>query len=369
MIIHAKHFIIIITFLLLMGNASASTAIATITNWQELTNGLSAKGWSSHPKLLYIKFNEEKEQFQENCDGCLFEFTWQNTDIFKEFQIRIKDTKLQSINSLRHNTLTLVFKPDFMYGFLENREVIFQIESECDKIKQIISTEIMNSKPNIMAKQTTEELDLNKLFARLKDNELKRWMANLDDVPPSKALCQETYKLLKYINDGDEHGFDKNKITLSPILTNYLDRASDSVRSHLLNYSDGKIQLNIKVIGYTDIDPFKRTIDYNATLKEPVYYDESSCRENTADKNSLTFVNFNTGAPSPALTNVPDRIKNNCQLSAVRAFNSLKYLKSKFPNTKIQFSYSAGGQGVGSTLALQRKINIKISLDAGKERK
>ena len=344
--------------------------------WNQLADGYVIDNFPYiYDEFEYILVNEDTIQARElNCADCPFEIrkTSGPFQFYNDFELTLRGER-SKINILKDSKIEVAFRPSsFLYAFWNPRKVSLQLESACDTVSQIVYEELKESFEGNVRSNTEkildESVDINVLFGKLKQGELRSWLNSFS--PESSDLgpadCVEIFELLTYIKQEDMSGFPVNEYTLNGTLEGYLDQVGKAITLYMASYGEGISELNVQVVGYAD----QRRIaagQYIPNTLSNVYYFPSTCGSEQAAKLAYSPLN------APRGIRVPYRITNNCQLSALRAYMTTVYLSEKLASLEseslsINYSYAAGGVASGSDFEANRKVNVLLTFQASKKK-
>ena len=344
--------------------------------WNELANGYVIDKFPYiYDQFEYILINEDTIQSQQlECEDCPFEIrkTSGPFQFYNDFELTLRGERSR-INILKDSKIDVVFRPSsFLYSFWSPRKVSLYLESACDTVSRIVYDELEESFDGNVRSNTEkildESVDVNVLFGKLKQGELRSWLnsfsTSTEEIGP--ADCIEIFELLKYIKQDDISGFPVNEYVLNESLEAYLEQVAKAITLYIKNYGDGLSELNIQVVGYAD----QRRISagqYIANRLNNVYYFPSTCGGERAAQLAYSELE------NPRGIRVPARVTNNCQLSALRAYMTANFLSQRLTDLgsdklSVVYSYAAGGVASGSDFEANRKVNVLLTFQASTKR-
>lgn len=257
------------------------------------------------------------------------------------------------------------------------REYTIPVETTCEEITNIfykrINALFEQELQREAAGSTTEPVNLNYVFGKLVEGQLEYYLDTLRPVRRD-AKCQTTFELLNWLKGGEASGFVSGKYHLRDDLKGLLETMARAVEAVKADWS--QYDLNIKIIGYTDLDKIKSPLSLSANqtgvywgnLKDPpeVYYGGCS-DDKLVPGDGPVYRDFEAGGGEPVGT-----IKNNCELGAARAYVATVYLFNRLGASNLTYSYATGGVHPKSdsrnraSYAEQRKIDIMFTLNAAR---
>jgi hypothetical protein len=194
--------------------------------------------------------------------------------------------------------------------------------------------------------QTERHINLNELFDVLLRERINEFMRTLDPVSKNAPACIRTFQLWKWLNAEEAPGFVSGEYRLHAGLKTLLDPVVDTLNNVPSQWSRTRLQL--RVAGYTDAEAVdaidlstKETGvgDWSKTHNRlDIWY--RGCSGNLLSGNTLQYLRF--GEQSG--TRVPQKIRNNCQLGAARAYVATVYVMNKLQWTDVEYSYATGGE-------------------------
>lgn len=248
----------------------------------------------------------------------------------------------------------------------------YYIQPDCEVISSIIYDEILNKSKYTEKINKEIKLNLNDAFESLKRNKLMSVLAHLKDVRLENISpkCIEEYHLLKYIDNDEKYGFDTRSYDIPKGLSKYLESMMNILEDNLYGFRQSLQEVEIKVIGYADERNIKKDDPImNQLYPQNIYYDITACPEN--DINRIEYVDYKQQYTSidhkQQYKKVPEKIVNNCQLSAIRAFNVISNIDKYFNSKNVRFVYAAGGEFKNDKdYSHSRKIDIEVTANAAK---
>jgi flagellar motor protein MotB len=219
----------------------------------------------------------------------------------------------------------------------------------CDEITRIIYTRLNSIIKERSQKEgeTDKHIDLDEVFDMLLRDEIEPYIATLDTVKKDDA-CLKTFQLLKWLRGEDISGFDLGEYNvneglqglLKPVIDALVDEQSGSARYNL----------NLKILGYTDPVPVrmdkidlqidKTGIDEWSKIEDPLDISYSGCSNDNLDSRNPVYIDFATADKGKQ---IKQKISNNCELGAVRAYVTMIYLINKLGVKGVEYSYATGG--------------------------
>lgn len=253
-------------------------------------------------------------------------------------------------------------------------------QTPCDEITRIIYVNINSIIKEQIEKvgETDKHVDLDQVFDMLLHDKIEPYIAQLDEVK-KEDTCFKTFQLLKWLKGDDIPGFDLGEYEFNEGLRGLLQPAIDAlgdIRSGSARYS-----LNVKIVGYTDPVPVKinskdlradRTgIDDWSKIETPLDVKYKGCSNDKLDGKSPIYINLKASDGKQ----IKQKINNNCELGAVRAYVAMIYLVTKLGQDGIEYGYATGGIFPSSgdndkkEDPKKRKVNIEFILKTARRDK
>ncbi len=213
-------------------------------------------------------------------------------------------------------------------------------------VYQAINTRIKDGL-HLIEGQTERHINLNELFDVLLRERINDFMKNLDPISKDAPACIRTFQLWEWLNAKEASGFVSGEYRLHEGLKNLLDPVVDTLNAVPSQW--GRNRLQLRVAGYTDAVPVEEAIDLST--KETGVDDWSKtrnrldiwyrgCSGNLLSGNTLQYLRL--GEQNG--TRVPQRIRNNCQLGAARAYVATVYVMNRLQWAEIEYSFATGGE-------------------------
>lgn len=217
-------------------------------------------------------------------------------------------------------------------------------------------------------KEAAKEVDLDKLFNLLLEDNIDRYLNTLDEAEEG-GECAKTINLLKWIKGENIEGFESGGYRIVEPTQSALDLALEVLRQ--MRKGQSRSDLDVHIIGYTDARPVMDEASRRLTLRgdEQVFYrgcSEDSEQHTTATSTERSYVSLS----SPNGTPVRGRVRDNCELGAARAYAAAVYMSKRLGRDAARYNYATGGISpdavtAGMTdLPKARKISIKFVLNA-----
>jgi hypothetical protein len=359
---------IILGSLLLTNVLSAQTKSDTIS-WQDLRNGISKRIPPGFGNFVAIKLNDSTLQQQERCNSCPFEVKPPSLTSLT-YTFKLKKEELFYKNALLNTQLSFVFAPGRLMPLKTNIRVNYFIKPACDTITQIVYQEIVNNVHNKSEGITDKPIYLGDIFDRFrKDEDLKQWLAMIGKQTSLKVTCPKIFELLKFINNSQQSGFKTGQYELVPELKSYLDATVAGLKQYIKDYKTEFVEIDLECTGYADADNILKRIDYK--LSDKIYYNKIECGLNTA--NQIRRISMKETHIKGLVEVTPIQgINNNCELSVVRAYVALKYIRERLnqelSSVKINYFYAAGGIAKDISKEKSRRIDVKMVFKGAKQK-
>jgi len=337
------------TLCLLLILSIANITEASSILWSYLNNGMSIAVDPFGTKIVKITINDKDVQLIDNKIEHMFKVEYiikSTNDVYQEF--RLQDSVL---------AITIANK-------YKRRTKRYKIQPDCTSLSTLIVTEIVNNSSTTEIKTGEINLNITEIFERLRNNQLQDVLEGIQDVDVSNISkqCINTYHLLNLVDSNNLYGFEVKSYNLTQEMKNALSHlASQIIQEYLALYDDSLYEASVKIIGYADPrtigDPIANhtnarigsgCVNDQAIFKEPIRYVEEPVLY----------------GQSQTITRIPDWIKNNCQLSALRAYSAISFIR-KHLSGRVIYYYVAGGVLSSSSEdehKLNRKIDISISM-------
>ncbi len=248
----------------------------------------------------------------------------------------------------------------------------------CDEITRIIYTSINSIIKEQTQKQgeTEEHIDLDEVFDMLLRDKIEPYIAGLDAVKKDDS-CFKTFQLFTWLDGKDVYGFDLGEYRIHEGLQGLLDLVIDVLVKIYSNWE--RSNLSVRIIGYTDLATVNtdgidlqmdRTgIDDWSKIENPLDVRYSGCSDDRVEGNAPVYISFITGEEKQI---GQKKIRNNCELGAVRAYVAMVYLINKLGPNGVKYSYATGGiysspnDNDKKKDPKKRKINIEFTIKAAK---
>jgi hypothetical protein len=258
-------------------------------------------------------------------------------------------------------------------------DVPLEVEiTPCERITRIVyrSIDSILSRELERAGQTHRAVTLDEVFDLLLKEQIDPFIKGLEPSQQSDS-CFSTFTLLKWLRNQEVHGFEFSRYRLNDQLQSVLLVVATSSRNvqKWRHYS-----LEIDVTGYTDPHGFDKHLlalgkhlEAEAastgvlTARDPLQLFYAGCSNDRLIGQIPHFVDFDvpTGIP------VGKTIDDNCELGAVRAWVTAAYLRERLGTYGVKYRYGSGGIAGGtqelSKEALQRKVDVRITVKAASE--
>ncbi|MDF1698872.1 MAG: hypothetical protein P1U56_23665 [Saprospiraceae bacterium] len=274
-----------------------------------------------------------------------------------EFNVR----NLNKLNVRANDSLDLYFVDERklildISGIKRVRINVDKIEEPCDTISYIIYD---NIKDNIEDIITKESVSIKQLYSLTLENEIEEYIQTLSQEERSLiAECTDEYFILDFVDDDNEFGFSENEYDLTDKIRSFLDIIASSINFHIAQQEWSLTDFRILITGFAD----ERTYTGDGKLNfNNIKYIGTNDLILPQNCNRKTFISIST----PKIINPLRRIKDNCDLTVVRAFNAAKYFEYKFGQfrgEKIDILYNGEGELTGSNYQGNRKIDIHLEL-------
>lgn len=221
--------------------------------------------------------------------------------------------------------------------------------SVCDEVTVLIYREINSELKQKFEEEevqgkTDKHIKLDQVFDLLLKNKIEPFIRRMDPVL-QKDPCFETFQLLKWLRREDIPGFAYREYQISDDLIRLLEPVSKSITETI---SRDEYNLTVQLVGHTDRAlvgetgiPVKLSmtgIDDWSAIESPLEIYYSGCDDNYMSGDKPYFVDYSDPSGETVET-----IRNNCELSAVRAYITTVYFINKIGRNKVKYSYAAGG--------------------------
>ena len=194
--------------------------------------------------------------------------------------------------------------------------------------------------------QTERHVNLNELFDALLRERINQFMAELDPLSKETPPCIRTIQLWKWLNVEDAPGYVSAEYRLHEGLKTLLDPVVDTLNDLPPRWNLNRLQL--RVAGYTDAVPVD-AIDLSTKEtgvddwaksgnKLDIWY--RGCSGNLLSGQSPQYLRLGEQQG----IRVPQRIRNNCQLGAARAYVATVYIMNRLQWPDIESSFATGGE-------------------------
>jgi hypothetical protein len=300
---------------------------------------------------------------------CMFLNGRQVTDVTPDIRnggfVSIKLLKPE-INRLRHNdTLRLFFvnnKPLLLNSaaIKQVRLIVKKEQTACDTVYNIIYEQIGNNIENIA---TNEKVTRVKLFDDTIKNSIQKYLQSLSKAGADKRYeCPQNVFIADMLNHKDSFGFAENEYTLPPSLRHYLDVMAQSVADKLNEHKWENRRFTIDCIGFADQQRYTGSKQYSFRKMDIV--DSAGLKVvNTGCGFVTGFALLESDSPDsrPPLISVID----NCDLSLLRSFVAIHYLRSQLQQLTefpVIYRYKGGGEAPGTAFEVNRKIELSIEI-------
>lgn len=257
-------------------------------------------------------------------------------------------------------------------------------QTKCDEVTRLVYDKIVlpllkeGREESRTTRESDRRLDLNQMFDKLTaDGEIEAYLDKLG--PATDNPCVQTIKLLKKLKEEKADRFGLGEYELSLEIRGGLKLMRDAMT---IDPDWWRNSLSLKVTGYTDevevdkvkgkelllsktgIDP-----DVWSGVEHPLEVFYGGCSEDTVrgEKVYVRLASSEGGQP------VGDRIYNNCQLGAVRAYVALVYLTNQLRRVGPEDAYATGGIFSGLDVKSKsknnpekRRVNVEFTLKAAR---
>jgi hypothetical protein len=270
---------------------------------------------------------------------------------------------------LRNNDVIQVYFSDnrkLVWDWAGQMRIDFIIKKDvtpCDSVFNIVYQDVSGKIGDIL---TNDKVTTKELFDYTLKDKIKSYISTLSKADSIKfSNCQKNYFILDLINNKENFGFAENQYELTPKLKDYLNTIAEGIAFEIGQHDWEKSMFIIKCIGYADKQRYTggRDINYKIlgidSLSSNISYTECEPLGKFADLNS-------TG--DSKLTD----IQNNCDLSILRSYVTIQYLKAKLKdlsNFTFIFQYKGGGEKDGDAFEKNRKIDLFVEIKAVAEDK
>ena len=274
-----------------------------------------------------------------------------------EFNIR----NLNNLNVRANDEIDLYFVDNRwlvwdIAGIKRVRINIDKIEEPCDTISYIMYD---NIKERIEDIKTKEGVTIKQLYSLTLKNEIENYIKTLSkEEKKSISECTDEYFILDFLDDDNDFGFSENEYELTDKIRSFLDIIASSINFYIAQQEWSLKDFRILITGFADERTY--TGDGKLDFNEIRYIDNFNLisSQNCKRKSFISITDAN-------VTNPLKGVKNNCDLSVVRAYNAAKYIEYKFSQLRdeqIEISYNGDGELSGSDYIGNRKIDIHLEL-------
>lgn len=251
------------------------------------------------------------------------------------------------------------------------------LPTPCDEINRIIYDRINSAIHETVQKQIDEKIDLDQIFDLLLHNELKPYLAKLESGEiRTDDDCFKTFRLLEWLKGQEIPRFRSGEYAMVGSLQGLLDPAINALidtRSNWMRYN-----LGVKVVGYTDDVPVRKEkidllmertgIDNWSNIEKPLDVHYLGCKDDNLNGKEPAFVRVGSSEGQE----IRQKISNNCELGAVRAYIAVVYIKNRLGWQDVEYSYATGGiapedrNSGGKYDSQRRKIHIEFHIKAAR---
>ncbi|HEX8141310.1 MAG TPA: hypothetical protein VF553_01865 [Pyrinomonadaceae bacterium] len=251
---------------------------------------------------------------------------------------------------------------------------IYITRTPCDVINRIIYNKI-NSIVKEQAQEqgeTDKHIDLDQLFTLLLRDEIEPYLAQLDKVKKEDP-CFNTFQLYKSLTGEEIRGFGSGKYRLGEGLKGLLDPAIDALVDTSTNWT--RYSLSVRVVGYTDLVQVRTEkielrreetgIDDWSKIEKPLDVHYLGCSNDHLDGKNFAFIRLSSSEGK----SIEQKISNNCELGAVRAYVTAVYILNKLGRDNVEYVYATGGPDFSSNKREdqnKRKINVEFIIRAAR---
>lgn len=249
----------------------------------------------------------------------------------------------------------------------------------CEDVTRLIYEEINSIfKTRIQSeKQTETKIDINEVFDSLVNNKLIPYLESLES-SKSANPCFNDFKLLNWLRGDKAAGFEYGEYLMKPELKALLEPALNAIKQTISNSDKRKV--TVKIIGYTDDVPVKTDgidvvlsatgVDGWDKINNPLNIQYSACRNDFLNGKEPFYIDLINNK-----TTKLEKVHNNCELGAVRAYVAAVYLTNELGTDGFEYSYATGGiapsDKPGKTDIKndpgKRRINIEFVIKTAKE--
>lgn len=232
----------------------------------------------------------------------------------------------------------------------------------CDSIKEIIYTSI-SEKLERLANDKDQLVDL---YDKVLEGKIRDYLKSLNPIQKRRINeCKRSFRLLDWVENSKKYGFAEKEYRLTPEIKSFLDVIigffDEQINSESWKYKN----FSINIIGYADQQNFgdevlisENNFGFNIDNMPPVL-----TGQNCNSPDSYISIDANNHSKKEI-----GSIKNNCELSWVRAFSAAQYVKRQFEQMSKSFgvdiNYIGGNVSYGSDHRVNRKIEVKFELKA-----
>lgn len=257
-----------------------------------------------------------------------------------------------------------------------NKVLEFVVESNpCEDVTRIIYQKIDSIlRTRIEDEKLTErKIDIDEVFNTLVKNTLEPYLYNLEDAKKDNP-CFKTFNLLKWLRGDKAYGFEISEYDLHEGLRDLLDPVINALEETLSNSK--RHNVIVKVIGYTDQVPVNNAINVEldktgidkddwGKVKNPLNIQFSTCNKDYLNGKEPSYISL----VNDKVTKF-EKINNNCELGAVRAYVATIYLMTKLGQDNFEYSYATGGIDTSDMNnkndAMKRKVNVELIIKSAK---
>jgi hypothetical protein len=249
----------------------------------------------------------------------------------------------------------------------------------CDRRTKLIYTQVskITREQMRMEGETTIRLHVSEAFYKLLNEKLEEYMKTL--APPEEGPCVNEIELQKFLETKGSAGFASGGYELNEGLKSFLNLMTVAMRNTAKGWS--QYQLDVKIVGHADrqeVTPRGINLLVSDTgINDAVWrstpsplrvYFAGCVKNRLVDASNLYYFDF----VSPAQGRLIERITNNCELGAVRSYVAAAYLRSRFDNDPVSYSYATGGVAsgaLGQVNPADRRIDIEFTMKGAREGK
>jgi hypothetical protein len=253
------------------------------------------------------------------------------------------------------------------------------IMTPCEEMTRIIYTRINSIVKEQVQKEgeTDKRINLDQVFDMLLHDEIEPYIANLD-VTKKDDPCINTFQLLKWLRGEQAPGFDLGEYNINEGLRGLLQPVTDALVD--IQSSGALYNLDVKIVGYTDPVPVrtdkidlqlnKTGVDDWSKIEKPLDISYSGCSNDNLDGKNPVYIDFTNSGRE----HIKQKISNNCELGAVRAYVAMIYLMNKLGQKGVEYKYATGGIYPGYDNnkikdSRKRKVSIELIIKTAKGNK